>query len=197
MTQNYIVFTENTALYLGTYEQWQGESLEIKPEDDAKEMMKKANSFSGSAVLLPWSFEQLCAKCLLVTAAGGIVEHDAKALFIKKNGTWDFPKGWIDEGEYPMQTALREVREECGKLDLTILSPKPIITYHVYQHKKKVILKKTFWYTMGCNEGYRLKPQKKEGITETTFIPLEKIDAVIEESYPMIRYLWKTFKSLE
>lgn len=31
---------------------------------------------------------------------------------------WDFPKGMLEDGEAPLDTALREVREETGLADL-------------------------------------------------------------------------------
>ena len=193
MGQKYIVFTEKTSLYLGTYEQWQGKILDIDPIEDVKGLIQNANALNVPEVLLPWSFETLSQKCRLVSAAGGLVFSDNKVLLIKKNGFWDFPKGWIEEGEYPMQTAMREVREECGDLSLTILDPKPFITYHLYPLKKKVVLKKTYWYRMGCDALYSLNPQKKEGITAATFVPHEEVSEVIENSYPMIRHLWHAF----
>lgn len=36
------------------------------------------------------------------------------ALILTHERRWQLPKGWIDEGESPEQTAVREVREEAG-----------------------------------------------------------------------------------
>lgn len=193
----YIVFTENASLYLGTYEQWQGEILEIESNENPFELLMKANSCKSSKIFLPWSFDELSKKCKLVSAAGGLVSHQNKLLFIKKNDVWDLPKGWIDEGEYPMQTAMREVIEECGDISLMIQSPKPYFTYHLYKNKKKVILKKTFWYRMGCQDDFKLKPQTKEGISEVSFIAFNKIPNLLKQSYPMIRHLCQSYFSEE
>ena len=45
-----------------------------------------------------------------------IVNADAELLLchVTGQGHWDLPKGGIDEGETPLQAALRETREETG-----------------------------------------------------------------------------------
>lgn len=43
------------------------------------------------------------------------VEGEIKFLFLyRSRGTWDFPRGRMEEGERSWQTAFREVREETG-----------------------------------------------------------------------------------
>ena len=60
-----------------------------------------------------------------VFSAGGIVIRqqggESQILLLKKAGEWVLPKGRIEPGELPSQTAIREVCEECGvnKKDLT------------------------------------------------------------------------------
>ncbi|HNZ72395.1 MAG TPA: NUDIX domain-containing protein, partial [Prolixibacteraceae bacterium] len=50
-----------------------------------------------------------------IDAAGGLVlNSEEKLLCIKRWGKWDLPKGKMEKGEEPAQTALREVEEECG-----------------------------------------------------------------------------------
>ena len=34
-----------------------------------------------------------------IKAAGGVVVHGKKILFIKKNGRWEFPKGRLKKGD--------------------------------------------------------------------------------------------------
>lgn len=54
------------------------------------------------------------------TSAGGVVFRLAAdggfdvALIRTHEGRWQLPKGWIEDGEQPDQTAVREVREEAG-----------------------------------------------------------------------------------
>ena len=45
------------------------------------------------------------------------VEGELKFLFLyRSRGTWDFPRGRMEEGERSWQTAFREVREEDGSV---------------------------------------------------------------------------------
>ena len=55
--------------------------------------------------------------CYLGVAACGV--NDGKILLGKEAagkhaGLWGAPKGYADSNEYPMQSALRELKEECG-----------------------------------------------------------------------------------
>ncbi len=56
---------------------------------------------------------------------GGGVEV---ALILTHEHRWQLPKGWIDEGESPEQTAVREVREEAG-VDAEVVAPLGDIEY--------------------------------------------------------------------
>ncbi|OGE72073.1 hypothetical protein A2617_02825 [Candidatus Daviesbacteria bacterium RIFOXYD1_FULL_41_10] len=56
-----------------------------------------------------------------VTASAGIVIFNGSKVFLVKrkrepySGKWMFPAGFIDFGEYPSETAVREAAEEAGK----------------------------------------------------------------------------------
>jgi bis(5'-nucleosidyl)-tetraphosphatase len=57
-----------------------------------------------------------------VLSAGVVVVRregrEWKFLMLRAYRNWDFPKGVVESGEAPLQTALREVREEAGIRDL-------------------------------------------------------------------------------
>jgi 8-oxo-dGTP pyrophosphatase MutT (NUDIX family) len=57
--------------------------------------------------------------------SGGGVEM---ALILTHEHRWQLPKGWIDEGESPAETAVREVREEAG-VDAEVVAPLGDIEY--------------------------------------------------------------------
>lgn len=44
-------------------------------------------------------------------------DHGVRTLMLRAYNYWDFPKGVSEPGEEPLQTALRELREETGILD--------------------------------------------------------------------------------
>jgi 8-oxo-dGTP pyrophosphatase MutT (NUDIX family) len=50
------------------------------------------------------------------------------AIIRTHEGRWQLPKGWIEEGEPPEQTAVREVREEAG-IDAEVIAPLGAIEY--------------------------------------------------------------------
>ncbi|HYG84069.1 MAG TPA: NUDIX hydrolase [Verrucomicrobiae bacterium] len=68
-------------------------------------------------------------------SAGGIVHHNGKflALEVLDYGEVVFPKGTIEPGETPEQTAVREILEETG-YQVTITAPLGEITYDFTEH---------------------------------------------------------------
>ena len=106
-------------------------------------------------------------------------------LFIYRLGKWDLPKGKVDPGETMKKTAVREVEEECGVM-VDYLGPKVTTSYHAYQLKGEVVIKKTNWYEMGVNKVPRLKPQLDEDITKATWLPKDKFGKVRKNTYPLI-----------
>ena len=77
-------------------------------------------------------------KLPVVEAGGGLVYNDRKEiLFIYRNNKWDLPKGGIEKEETPEQAAVREVKEECGLVNLE-LKEKLLATFHTYKNKVRL-----------------------------------------------------------
>jgi 8-oxo-dGTP pyrophosphatase MutT (NUDIX family) len=59
---------------------------------------------------------------MVVLSAGVVVVRKEKGiwkyLFLRAYKNWDFPKGIVEPGEDPLNTAVREVQEEAGIADL-------------------------------------------------------------------------------
>ncbi len=76
------------------------------------------------------------------TSAGIVIvrEHNNKYLFLllRAYRNWDFPKGLVDEGELPLETALREVKEETGIDDISFEWGETFIETEPYNNKKKI-----------------------------------------------------------
>jgi 8-oxo-dGTP pyrophosphatase MutT (NUDIX family) len=101
-----------------------------------------------------------------IRAGGGLVTNTAgQILFIFRRGFWDLPKGKLDSGEGFKVASVREVKEECGLVDVK-RKEKLITTYHVFKTKgKQRFLKKTKWYHMTSTD-VDLVPQAEEDIEE-------------------------------
>ncbi len=143
-------------------------------------------------------FEQFKAAFIVVKAAGGVIIHKNKILFIYRNGIWDLPKGKIDEGETPKQAAVREVEEECGIRGHEIVKPLPS-TYHIFQSpykntKGKWIFKETFWYEMQYNGEKHGVPQIEEGITEVRWFKKNELDEVLANTYENLKEIINLYR---
>ena len=128
-----------------------------------------------------------------VPAAGGLVRLKGtdNYLFIYRRGSWDLPKGKIDEGEDPPAAALREVEEETGVRDLT-LGPVLPTTYHTYRSgKDKRILKPTYWFRMETDQQL-LTPEEGEGIELAEWRTVRTILDADVPFYASLKWLLKS-----
>ncbi|QNM84148.1 NUDIX domain-containing protein [Polaribacter pectinis] len=134
-------------------------------------------------------------KIEVVPAAGGLVLNPKnEVLFIYRNNVWDLPKGRIEKGESVKTAAIREVEEECGIFNLTIIK-KLITTYHIYyQNGNK--LKETYWFLMSSNYDKELIPQLEEGITKVIFKNEADSKVALKNSYGNIKLVYDTYKEI-
>ncbi len=65
-------------------------------------------------------------------------------------GHWDFPKGHIEQGETKHEAALRELQEETGIADITIIDHfEDSFTYFFKNPQTHVLIKKTVYFFIG------------------------------------------------
>ncbi|MDA9312490.1 NUDIX domain-containing protein [Vicingaceae bacterium] len=119
----------------------------------------------------------------LISAAGGKVQNSlGELLFIYRLGKWDLPKGKMEAGETPEQSALREVEEECGIKNLKLGSQLPN-TYHVYVQNEERILKTTYWFIMDYAGNEQLTPQKEEAIEKALWVSTSDLSEQLANTY--------------
>lgn len=114
-------------------------------------------------------------------SAGGVLRDGDKVLLVlgtnlKGEPVWTFPKGLVERGEKPEQTAMREVREETG-YEAEIIRPLEPSVYWFYRDGQRV-KKRVDWFLM--------RPLRKVAghdweILETEWVP-------IEEAFKRLRY---------
>ncbi len=131
------------------------------------------------------------------TSAGGVVlrtiDGVVHALVIKDPyKKWGLPKGHAEDGESPVETALREVREETGLDDLT-LGPELVTIDWFFRARGLQIHKFTTFFLMYSDQG-RPVPEREEGITRCEWVPLERAHERI--SYDNAREVMKAAQRL-
>lgn len=137
------------------------------------------------------AFNHFIGSFKVISAAGGLVVQNngiEKFLMIYRLGFWDLPKGKIDKGENEQQAALREVEEECGVGELSIIR-EINKTWHLYFHKERWVIKQTHWYLMNSNDKKEPHPQVSENITKAKWVTKEEMKNLLPLSYASIRRL--------
>ena len=124
----------------------------------------------------------------VIAAGGKVINNKSEILFIYRNKKWDLPKGKVEKNEIISETALREVKEETGIKNLSIIRPLDK-TYHIFKRGGKNYLKTTYWFEMKSDFKGKFKPQKKEGITRVEWIGIENLSSVLPKSYANIRLI--------
>jgi 8-oxo-dGTP diphosphatase len=86
-------------------------------------------------------------------------------------GKWGLPKGHVEEGEAPEETALREVSEETGLIDVE-LGPELATIDWSFRLRGKRIHKFATFYLMYSDRGEPV-PERAEGITDARWVRLD------------------------
>lgn len=134
-----------------------------------------------------------CKTFNMIKAGGGLVCNEKKELlFIFRAKKWDLPKGRIHGTEDIKETAIREVKEECG-IDNVIIKKFLLHTYHFYYHNRKLRLKKIYWYEMHTNYSGKLTPLLKEGIKKVEFKNSIKVQEALQNTYANVRAVVKEY----
>jgi 8-oxo-(d)GTP phosphatase len=136
----------------------------------------------------------LQSKFKIVKAAGGLVRKKDKFLMIYRMKKWDLPKGKRERGEKYIETAMREVEEECN---VTVkMGVKICTTWHTYTMNRRAMLKKTKWYAMDLQDDSRMKPSAEEDIEDLRWMNPKEVYHALEHSYRSIRYVFEKYYEL-
>jgi 8-oxo-dGTP pyrophosphatase MutT (NUDIX family) len=122
-----------------------------------------------------------------VKAAGGLVKNQAgEYLLIYRKKKWDLPKGKLEKKETLEMAAMREVEEECGISELTIIEPLTK-SYHIYEDEGWYMIKHSNWFTMTTTYTDKPVPQTEEGIEKAIWVKPDQLKNYMEDMYPSIR----------
>ncbi len=127
-----------------------------------------------------------------IESAGGIVFNKyGQILFLRKSQIWDLPKGKIEVGETPQEAAIREVKEETGLDNLTIVNTLPS-SYHIFRRGLKNYLKKIYWFKMVYSGIGQPRPLRTEGIVETRWFDRDQVPFLLDKLHPNLINLVKS-----
>lgn len=142
------------------------------------------------------SFERVFLSCYdVVPAAGGLVTWQDRILFIRRNGRWDLPKGWVERDETIEEAAIREVCEETGVAALSICRFL-IRTHHTYMEANLKILKQTDWFHLSTEHSAHLVPQYEEGISEVRWFRSDELHLPRKDAFSSINEVLDSYHYL-
>ncbi len=139
--------------------------------------------------------DYLKQKFTVILAGGGVVAENGRIILIFRRKKWDLPKGKLKKKETKKAGAIREVEEECGiKVSL---GDKICTTWHTYLKNGKYILKKTYWYQMGCVDDSQMIPQAEEEIEDVRWMDFDQTRQSLYNSYRTVRHVIKRFYAMK
>lgn len=203
MRQNYKFFIKDVPIILTeqplTLEDKGKETLVIEGADTnkIKDSIEYAetNPFHSRIVIqdneINKLFQQFKSFFSIVEAAGGMVWSPQQTLLlIYRHQKWDLPKGKMEAGEEPEETASREISEECGVQDISI-NEFVTTTYHTYWQKNQRVLKITYWFDLISNDPQNINPQTEEGIETIRWMDTNGLQKAMVNTFPSLKILFE------
>jgi len=116
-------------------------------------------------------------------SAGGVVvrveQDEPRFLLIRDGyGHWGFPKGHLERGERADTAALREVMEETGLRQVSVVAPIAAIEWR-FRFRGRLIQKHCEFFLMESPSG-ETRPQKAEGITDCRWATIGEAQALLD-----------------
>ena len=116
----------------------------------------------------------------IIKSAGGIVVNlEGMILLIEqRGGSWSFPKGKIEPGETPLETAKREIYEESGISELKLIED--LGSYQRYQiaddgkTEDKSVLKTVFLFLFTTTQD-KVKPKDTHKNPQAKWLKKEEV----------------------
>lgn len=134
------------------------------------------------------SFSEISKIAKRRSAGGVLFDKDGNIVLTQEiDGSWSFPKGGIDDGESPMNAAIREIKEETGIRSLYPL--KSLGRYYRPTRKGKKRL--VFMYLFQV-ENQKLRPLDKRN-PQAKFFPFEK---AVGKLYPQDANFLQSVKNI-
>ena len=169
------------------------EEAEVKDKDQLQDLVTRFldGQITHDILIEGYDAEDLSLDFLglfgFIPAAGGLVRNEAgEWLFIERFGMWDLPKGKLHRGEVPAKCAVREVSEETGIRNLSVVKELPR-SYHIYPNRTNFILKETRWFSMMAKGDEKPVPQAEEDITRAEWLKPKAAKEALAGSYRSLR----------
>lgn len=136
-------------------------------------------------------------------SAGGILfrprdsEYDL-CLIRDDYGYWTFPKGKLEAGETPEQAALREVREEVGVTQASIVAGLGTNRYH-FRIGDQTVNKTVHWFLMEVPPGVECTPVQAERVQDAGWFSPETALATVgyRNLRPVVRRALRILRSAQ
>tara|TARA_B110000211_G_C14080769_1_gene554372 strand:- start:452 stop:1033 length:582 start_codon:yes stop_codon:yes gene_type:complete len=179
------VLIANKSTFQGSFEQFSNNSS----IEEIISALEDGNSTGAEVIVedIQAYFKKFSKFFKFIIAAGGTVFNKKdELLVIYRLDKWDLPKGKLEKGEDIPTCAVREVEEECNVDGLTIIKELES-TYHCYFHKKKWVLKRTYWFEMKTEYDGKLIPQTEEGISKVEWLAKSDWNIITENTYNSIK----------